>query len=276
MPDIVLIGAGRVATHLAAALVREGLSPVAVCSRTLASARRLVARLGDAVEALDDISRLPRADLYIYAVKDDALPAMADAVGRRFPDALHIHTSGSTALDVFPQVCTCCGVMYPMQTFSADRPVDMRRVPLFIEGRNAQSIERVTNLAHRLSDHVQPLDSTRRRALHLAAVFACNFVNHCYALAAQVVEQQAGVTWQTLLPLVDETAAKVHQLHPIQAQTGPAVRMDRRIIGIHEAMLAAEPDVADIYHMMSRSIHRMAQRDDPESTVCQEKEAPQP
>ena len=117
MPDIVLIGAGRVATHLAAALVREGLSPVAVCSRTLASARRLVARLGDAVEVLDDISRLPRADLYIYAVKDDALPAMADAVGRRFPDALHIHTSGSTALDVFPQVCTSCGVMYPMQTF---------------------------------------------------------------------------------------------------------------------------------------------------------------
>ena len=276
MSDIALIGAGRVATHLAAALVREGLPPVAVCSRTMPSAQRLAVRIGGAVEAMDDTVRLPRADVYIYAVKDDALPALADAVGRRFPDALHIHTSGSTALDVFPDVCTRCGVLYPMQTFSADRPVDFRRVPLFIEGRNAQSIDRLTRLAQRLSDHVQPLDSTRRRALHLAAVFACNFVNHCYALAAQVVEQQAGVPWQTLLPLVDETAAKVHQLHPIQAQTGPAIRMDQRIIGIHEAMLSADPDAAEIYRMMSRSIHRMAQSDDPESPVGQEKDTPKP
>lgn len=259
MPDIVLIGAGRVAGHLAQALVREGMPPVAICARTQASARRLADSLGPSVVALDDTARLPHADLYIYAIKDDALPVLAATVGNRFPEACHIHTSGSTPVSVFPAVCTCCGVLYPMQTFSAGRPIDFRRVPLFVEGRNTRSAQMVDRLARRLSDYVQPLDSQRRRALHLAAVFACNFVNHCYALAAQVVEQQAGVDWQTLLPLVDETAAKVHQMPPAEAQTGPAVRMDQRIIGAHLDMLANDHDMAEIYRLMSRSIHRMAQ-----------------
>jgi predicted short-subunit dehydrogenase-like oxidoreductase (DUF2520 family) len=101
---------------------------------------------------------------------------------------------------------------------------------------------------------VTELDSERRRYLHLAAVFACNFANHCYTLAADIVEQQ-GLPFETMLPLIEETARKVQTMHPRQAQTGPAVRYDENVIEAQRALLADTPLKQDIYSLMSMSIH---------------------
>jgi len=56
--------------------------------------------------------------------------------------------------------------------------------------------------------------------------------------------------------LIDETAAKVHDLAPREAQTGPAVRNDRRVIDKHLLLLANHPEKAALYKLLSEHIHQ--------------------
>jgi predicted short-subunit dehydrogenase-like oxidoreductase (DUF2520 family) len=141
-----------------------------------------------------------------------------------------------------------------MQTFSKERRVDFSRIPVFIEGSDAATLDLLRTLAASVSRQVTELSSEARRHLHLAAVFASNFTNHCYALAAEVLSRH-GLPFSVMLPLIDETAAKVHDMLPADAQTGPAVRYDTQVIEAQSQLLAALPQAREVYDVMSRSIH---------------------
>ena len=121
-------------------------------------------------------------------------------------------------------------------------------------------MERLKMLAATLTPHVYELDSEGRKHLHLAAVFACNFVNHCYALSAEVLKAK-GLPFSVMLPLVDETAQKVHELSPKDAQTGPAVRGDQNVMQMQAGILADIPAVKQIYEALSNDIQRLADND---------------
>lgn len=225
---IALIGRGRVATHMGKALLKAGHKVVSVNSRTLAE--------------------LPQdADVYIIAVKDIALQEVISKVTKGREGQLFLHTAGSMPLSVFEGYADNAGVLYPMQTFSMDREVDFREIPLFIEGADP----RIRAVAESLSAHVYELSTADRKYLHLAAVFACNFANHCYTLAADVL-QKKGLPFDVMLPLVDETARKVHELHPTEAQTGPAVRGDQNVMQAQAALLDGK--AKEIYELLSQSI----------------------
>jgi predicted short-subunit dehydrogenase-like oxidoreductase (DUF2520 family) len=146
-----------------------------------------------------------------------------------------------------------CGVFYPMQTFSKEKAVDFSRVHIFIEGRDAGTLDLARKVAETLSANVHELNSSERRYLHLAAVFACNFANHCYALSAQILEAH-GLPFESMLPLIRETAEKVETVHPREAQTGPAARRDENVMDAQKALLADNPQMQQIYDIMSKSI----------------------
>ena len=117
-------------------------------------------------------------------------------------------------------------------TFSVDRPLDFSEIPCFVEGSSEEITQRLLELAKCVSNQVHVLDSERRKTLHLAAVFACNFVNHLYDVASSLLETK-NLSPQWLLPLISETAKKVADLSPHDAQTGPARRGDRRVMEAH-------------------------------------------
>lgn len=251
---IVLIGAGNVAWHLAQQLVRVGHEVVQVYSRTETSARTLAECVG--AEGITDLQKVTNeADGYVFSVKDEVLPELIRelSVGRR--EKLMIHTAGSVSMEVFEAYGSRYGVIYPMQTFSKKRMVDFSHIPLFVEGCNDATENVLLSLAHDLSNSVRVLSSAERKKLHLAAVFACNFTNHCYALAAEILKD-TGIAFDSLLPLIDETARKVHELNPCEAQTGPAVRQDTTVMGQQEALLNDE-GVKRLYRVMSADIYRM-------------------
>ena len=170
---------------------------------------------------------------------------------------MFLHTAGSMPLTVFSGYTQHGGVLYPMQTFSKERLVSFANIPVFIEGDNAV----LRPLAESITHSVYELSSADRKYLHLSAVFACNFVNHCYALSAELLEKH-GIPFSVMLPLIDETALKVHQLHPLEAQTGPAVRYDENVIRMQSSMLADSPLLQEIYNLLSVSIHRKSERND--------------
>jgi predicted short-subunit dehydrogenase-like oxidoreductase (DUF2520 family) len=202
------------------------------------------------------LEHLPQeADAFIISVKDAALQEIIGKATKGRQQQLFLHTAGSMPMSIFEGCCEHFGVFYPMQTFSKERRVDFAEIPVFIEGNALQGVSLARQLAESISRQVYELSTADRKYLHLAAVFACNFANHCYALAADVL-QRHGLPFDVMLPLIDETARKVHELHPLDAQTGPAVRYDENVISMQAALLDGVQ--RDLYERMSKSIHELA------------------
>ena len=250
---VVIVGSGNVATHLSLAMASlEGIEICQVYSFTEAHAEILAERLNcDFVTNPTQIRK--DADVYLFALKDQALETVIRAVPAN--NGLWLHTSGSMPMQVFAGYTERYGVLYPLQTFSKSREISFRGIPLFIECHREEDKNCLEDLARRLSGKVCELSSEKRRSLHLAAVFACNFTNHIYALAEEILAKE-GLSRDYLFPLIDETAAKVHELPAQEAQTGPAIRYDENIINKHLGMLADDPDVQTLYRLLSQSIHK--------------------
>ena len=252
---IVLIGAGNVATHLGKAFLKKGINIVQIYSRTESSAIELAEALSvPYTTSLENI--VCDADLYIVALKDVVLHELIPLIVKGRENAFFVHVSGSLPMNIWEGYAKNYGVLYPMQTFSKQREVDFREVSFFVEANHQIGIEALKDLAGKLSPKVYELTSEQRKYLHIAAVFACNFTNHMYALCDRLLKAQ-GVPFEVMLPLIDETARKVHELKPQDAQTGPAIRNDKNIIESHLNMLDDEPGLKEIYEMISNSIHRL-------------------
>ncbi len=253
--QVVLIGAGRLATQLGLALRRSGHDVTAVYSRTMESAETLAGKIG--CRAVNAPLQLPQeADVFILSVKDSAMESLIPQITSGREGQLFVHTAGSMSIELLQGHARRYGVFYPMQSFSKERQVDFSEIPLFIEASDSASLAVIKTLAMSLSHKVYELSSDERKYLHLAAVFACNFANHCYALSSKILEQH-GMPFSVMLPLIDETARKVHQLHPIEAQTGPAVRFDENVINMQRELLAGQPEMQQLYQLFSESIHRI-------------------
>ena len=248
---IVIIGSGNVATHLAQALSRAA-HIIQIYSRTLANANILAQKIGNS-EAIDNIDNIATdADVYLISAKDDAVASIAaQAAPRCKGNALWLHTSGSVPANVFAPHCQRYGVLYPLQTFSKDATVNVAEVPFFIEGNNADTERDIAIIANALSVTVKRADSDCRRRIHAAAVFACNFTNHLWAIANDILAQ-GDLEWDVLMPLLKVTLAKTQQLSPADAQTGPARRGDTGTMNSHLAML--DDHQQEIYRMLSDSI----------------------
>ena len=200
---------------------------------------------------------LPDADAYIIAVKDDVI---ADVIAST-PDngALWIHTSGSKPIDLFAGHRKRYGVLWPMQSFSREMVVPLDDVHFFAEANNPAALADLMALGRLLSNHVLEADSEKRLRLHVASVFSCNFANHMWTLAHEVLDE-AGLPFDAMLPLIRTTVDKLSHLSPAQSQTGPAMRHDTQVIERHLAML--DGDKRELYRLLSDSIMNRNPLDD--------------
>lgn len=246
--EVVLVGSGHVAHHLAARL--------AACGITFT----LHARDSEHAFALAAHYQLTLRESVnpqwvLFAIRDTDLPEVIQQYHQQHPEwhnACWLHTSGSQPIDILPTQQR--GVLYPLQTFHRDKPnLDWSTVPVFLESNSPETGRKLENLAKILSGNVQNLDSTGRLQLHLSAVIACNFSNHLYNLAARLMEAH-GLKFELLKPLLEETLNKALQLGPAQAQTGPAIRRDQPIMDKHLALLAHHPEIAELYRLISHGI----------------------
>lgn len=261
---IVIIGAGNMATQLAIALDNAHCKIVQIYNRTLSAATALEQQLRQDVAVTDDTTAICNdATLYIFSVSDSALPTIIDKIQGN--DALWIHTAGSMEADIFKNKTSQYGVLYPMQTVHKTRKTDWQGVPIFIEASNDQALQRIEALASSISENVLRCDSAQRKAVHLAAVFACNFSNHMYAIAAHLLESQ-GLSFDVMKLLIRETELKAEQMPPLKAQTGPAIRHDENVMRKHLALLEGTPE-AELYRLISLNIERYGQNENNNSNI---------
>lgn len=256
--DVIIIGSGNVAHHLAIAL-----SHVVNIKQIYSPNKQHAESLANLVEGectpIDNVDLLQDADAYIISIKDDAIASFMRTVPQRNRNAIWLHTSGSIGRDVFNGFNSRNGVFYPLQTFSKAVALNMKEVPFFIEGSNPETEELIMELAGYISDNVHHADSELRGKLHIAAVFACNFTNHMYTLAYDLLKEN-GLPFSVLAPLINETARKITTTIPDKAQTGPAVRGDKGIMEKHISMIH-DPFKKELYEMISMDIFKRYNND---------------
>lgn len=251
---VVLLGAGRVAVQLGPALQQAGVEVVQVYSRTAERADALASLL--CCSHTDDLSAIfDHADLYVLAVSDAAIPAIAKSLVGHLPARSPIvHTSGATSVAVIQPHFAQAGVFYPLQTFSEGRPVDWSDIPFCLEATTPELLEDLRLLAQKISSRVYEVSSEQRATLHVAAVFANNFSNYLFSIAEEI-GQAKKLPFDLLRPLILETARKVQEQSPADAQTGPAVRKDRKTIERHLLYLQQHhPEYVSLYQMLTEGI----------------------
>jgi predicted short-subunit dehydrogenase-like oxidoreductase (DUF2520 family) len=248
--SISFVGAGNVATHLALAFHEAGFPIGGIYSRTTARATVLADKVDSQVcNSMAEV--LQTAHMVIIAVPDHALSTLIDTP---VPDDLIIvHTSGALEMNVFSGKAAHYGVLYPLQTFTQKIAVILKHVPFCIEASDKDSLNMLKEVAAAISDTVVEIDSERRKVLHLAAVFACNFPNALYAMADDIL-RTADLPFRLLHPLILETARKAMLDQPWNVQTGPARRNDLTTIQTHESILESMVSYKEIYRMLSNTI----------------------
>jgi len=246
---IVIIGAGSVGTNLHHAFEIKGIRTELVHARPLTE----TGVTGDGLP----VTGVPVADVYIYTVADHALAEVVSKVSA--PKALHVHTSGSMPIEVFGPDKPHSGVLYFFQSFSREVLIDdWSGIPCFIEGHNIDDVAAIYSLAQSLTSRIYEANGHDRERLHIAGIFANNYTNLMYRIAAEVL-QGTQIPFEALLPLIDQTAAKVHTLKPIDAQTGPAKRGDHEVMNHHLELLKATP-YAEVYQALAALIEKAHNR----------------
>ena len=246
--QIVLIGSGNVAFHLAKAFTEAQIPISQIFGRNTTELQKISEQFSIpfSTETLAD------ADLYIISVSDSSITEVSSLIKNK--NVLVAHTSGSVSREALNGNYRK-SVFYPLQTFSKSKNLDYSKIPFFIDAENENDEEILKNLASKISKNVMLANDEKRKYIHLTAVFACNFVNHLYARAKEISDSQ-GIPFDYFLPLIDETTQKIHELEPKLAQTGPAIRNDEKVLKIHESLLTDEEKLK-IYKTLNESIKKM-------------------
>jgi len=244
------IGAGNLATHLSKAFQNKDFNILQIYSRTEKSAKELADILS--VKYTTSVNEIDEnADIYFVAINDSAVAKVLPQIN--FNNKLVVHCSGSLPLSAIEKYSKNIGVFYPLQTFSKKREIDFSEIPVFIEANSTKNEKFLLEIAVQISRSVSVINSDKRKMLHISAVFACNFVNHFYTIAAEILKSN-DIPFEVLKPLILETAQKVQEIQPEKAQTGPAVRFDENIISAHLQALNDFDEYRQLYMSVSKSI----------------------
>ncbi len=250
MIKVVLLGSGNVAYHLALAL--KSAENVELIQRYSRNGKNDVF-FDTFLPATNNLEHLKTADVYIIAVKDDAIGSLSENLSHL--NGLVLHTSGSMPIDAIHSSLKR-GVLYPVQTFTINQKIDFKKVPLVIEATTTEDLKLLDTLATSLSERVFELNSSKREKLHVAAVFANNFSNYMFTCTDELCKEFK-LPFDALRPIILETGKKIQAMDPLQAQTGPARRNDRAIIEKHIDMLEGEKK--EIYTILSNAITKTYQ-----------------
>lgn len=233
-----IIGRGNVATHLYKAL--RNVSDVMI------------------INPHEPNSGRSECNICIICVSDNVIENIASQLVDH--NAIIVHTSGSIPMSVLARDNGSYGVFYPLQTFTKGSELNYTEIPFFIEASDSQTRDTLRKVASTISNRIYDADSEARKRLHLASVFACNYVNHMFYIADEILKKSS-FDINVLLPLINQTIDKVTHISPYEAQTGPARRDDSKVIDNHIKMLSDKPKLANIYSSIADSIREVYSSD---------------
>lgn len=252
--DIVFIGSGNVAAVLGRKFKAAGHTILQIYSRNASAASELAYEWD--TESTNYISLINKnADVYLVTVNDDAIATVAKEL--LLPGKIVAHTAASVPKEILKTVTAHYGVFYPLQSLRKEMSYSPD-VPVFFDGSDELTKKKLELLAHSIAmEKVTEAGDDARLKLHVAAVVVSNFTNHMYVMAEEYCRKE-GLDFGQLLPLIEETASRIKDISPRQAQTGPAIRHDSETIHKHLELLKKHPQLKNLYILLTESIQQFA------------------
>ena len=259
LPDIAIVGGGKVGTAVGILAVRAGLHVVAVGGRNADTTRAAAGRIGPGVRACPVDEAAGAGGLVLLTVPDDAIETVCRDLAEvnAFADgAVVAHCSGALSSDVLSPAQDACGCavgsMHPLQTFPTAESA-LARLPgayCFCEG-DSRAVEMLEELARAIGATPARIDVGAKALYHAAAVTACNYLTTLLD-AAVAMCAKAGIDRETALaalgPLSKATLENVAAMGPEGALTGPIARGDAGTVRRHlEALGGCDEKLEALY-----------------------------
>lgn len=246
----VIVGSGNVGFHVGQRLHQAGYPIQQVFSLTPLHGKSLAEKV-DSTYTNDVAQIVSDADVYIVCVTDDAMESVIDALNIK--SKIVLHTAGSVPKNISKRTDIHQGVLYPLQSFNRKAEVSWENVPVFIDGDNDEVVSVATELGNALTGNTKRANDEQRLRVHIAAVFANNFSNHCLAIGQKLLEE-TGYDFDVLKPLVETTFKRLQRSNPSDVQTGPSKRGDAKTVDKHLNALVKHPDWKELYRYLSDDI----------------------
>ncbi len=247
MFSVCVIGTGNVAYHFSKIILENKNLKL---SQVVGRKKELDFDFKLNINYINDLNSLVDADLYLICVIDSTIKEISKKIKYK-SNSVIAHCSGSTNINVLKNHKNY-GVIYPVQTLTKKKKIDFYKTPLLIESNNRNSFKKIKFFSKSISNQVIKCNSDERAYVHVSAVFCNNFVNYMNFISQKILESKK-LDPKIILPLVSETANKLVQLRPIEAQTGPAIRKDMVTIKKHLHLLE-NSDFFDLYKILTNSI----------------------
>jgi len=246
-----IIGTGNIAWFFGNRLVTGRHHCTGVYARDQAAARELAEALlsdkyGD-ISAINDED----ADICILAVSDVAIREIASKLS--FKNTMLIHTAGAVDLDSIKSAAQDRAVLWPVYSILKNNQPAHRDIPCAWEASTPKAERYILSIGHAITDILFEAKYDQRKWLHLAAVMSNNFITHLIAICEQICADN-NLPYTALLPIIEQTFARIKSSSAQQVQTGPAIRHDTTTIKEQIALLSDHTHWQKVYEAMTASI----------------------
>jgi predicted short-subunit dehydrogenase-like oxidoreductase (DUF2520 family) len=257
IPALVIVGPGRVGTHLGNLLAASNWPVGGIVGRDIVKCHHASELISPtpSVVALHDL--IQPASLLLLTVTDDSIQSVCERLvkqGAIGANSIVLHTSGacnSSLLTTAAAVGASTGSLHPLQTFmAASAGIEtVAGTHWFFEGdSNAEDVAR--QLVQRLNGIMHCIESSRKVLYHASATIASNYVNTVMQASLDCAAG-AGIEdtdmMSALEPLVTMTVKNMFRSDPVQSLTGPISRGDVNTIRDHLGAMASDPPLAKLY-----------------------------
>ena len=280
---VAVVGAGRLGTALARALLGCGYEVRALVSGSASHARRAAKRAG--VEALalgaGELERLPAAGLLFITTPDDVIEEVAGRLAAlpALESRVVLHASGALSSEVLAPLRArglSVGSMHPLASVSlpAAGAESLRRAFYCVEGdvRAARAARRLVRDLGGEAFTIRPED---KALYHAAAVMSAGHVVALFDVALDTL-RRCGLrerrARQILLPLLRSVADNLAHHTPARALTGSFARADVETVRRHLRALGGleDSDALAVYKLLGEHSLKLA-RDAGADTAAVEK-----
>src|SRR5690606_14691840 len=147
MKTVLFLGFGNLNYHLVSALHKaKQVTIKQVFNRNYIT----LPPLFEKIPFTHDILSIEEADIYIIGIPDDSISDFSETLP--FQNKLVVHTSGGISMEALSNK-NRRGVFYPLQTFSKQREVDFKDIPICIEAEKQEDLELLRNLGEAISEN---------------------------------------------------------------------------------------------------------------------------
>ena len=253
LPDISIVGYGNIARHLAHAFFEKNIQIQQIIGRD-ANKGQPLAQSVNAKFCLPEEAAVNEQSLFFVALADDVALEFTDKILLNKHIAI-VHTSGTLPSDLLKgKGAASYGVFYPFQTYSGEPDkTPFKNIPLVVEASDKTLSNQLHTIAKLLESNAVELNQEDRLYLHLSGVFTNNFTNFMIGRVIEFLKEKR-IDPALLEPLIKKTFENLQSNKPLEKQTGPAKRGDKKIMQKHLNVLKEHADLNNIYKMLSDSI----------------------